>query len=287
MARKVAVMVVHGIGRQTPDFADALSEALQAHYRLECGDDIIVEAAYWAPVLQTEEDKLWARLKSGGSLHYQALRRFLVDFMGDALAYQPVPGDRQVYDDIHSILARTLRKLAVLAGHDAPLVIIAHSLGSVIASNYLYDLQMFPRKDLISDEVRAQMSDTPLERGETLTSLYTLGSPIALWSLRYREFGRPIQVPSPKLGDHYRFLPGEWINLYDADDVIGCPLRPLNDAYAQAVTEDRAINVGGLLESWNPLSHLRYWTDRDVIEPIAASLTSIWRYLNGRVAPEQ
>jgi len=36
------------------------------------------------------------------------------------------------------------------------------------------------------------IGNTPLERGETLTLLYTLGSPIAIWSLRYPDFGVPI-----------------------------------------------------------------------------------------------
>ena len=39
---------------------------------------------------------------------------------------------------------------------------------------------------------------------------------------------------------------------------MGYPLRCLNDAYAEAVTEDKEINDGGLLESWNPLAHYSY-----------------------------
>ncbi len=62
----------------------------------------------------------------------------------------------------------------------------------MITSNFVYDLQTEARRPIISDEVRAQMTGAPLERGETLALLYTMGSPIGLWSLRYKEFGKPI-----------------------------------------------------------------------------------------------
>jgi hypothetical protein len=128
--------------------------------------------------------------------------------------------------------------------------------------------------------VRESMGDTPLERGETLTLLYTLGSPIALWSLRYRDFGKPIQIPSPLLHTHYPQLQGEWVNFYDADDVVGFPLKELNDDYGLVVSADREINVGNIFGSWNPLSHLAYWTDHDVLDPIAKKLVEVWKTVN-------
>jgi hypothetical protein len=106
---------------------------------------------------------------------------------------------------------------------------------------------------------------------------FNLGSPLALWSLRYRDFGKPIQVPSPHLGTHFPKAKGGWINFYDQDDVIGYPLRTINPAYKSAVKEDRAVNVGGLLSSWNPTAHTEYWTDSDVLGPIAEELATLWR----------
>ena len=156
-----------------------------------------------------------------------------------------------------------------------------HSLGTIIASNYLYDLQADPVKHLISDDVRALIHDNPLEQGHTLSLFYTLGSPIALWSLRYREFGRPVTVPSPHLSQYHAEIEGEWVNYYDQDDVVGFPLKSLNAHYAQVVTRDAPVNVGSVIQSWNPLSHLGYWTDRDVVEPIALKLIQVWKAING------
>lgn len=285
MPQKIAVAVVHGVGKQDPQFADDMAQELRERFAKHVGNDasgsqLAISPVYWAPVLQNAEERLWNRMKQGGEMDFTTLRRFLVDFAADAIAYQPTPSDRQVYDGIHMVVAQTLRTLAVEAGDKAPLCVIAHSLGSVIASNYIYDLQVDPIRPIISPPVRQIIGNTPLERGETFTLLYTLGSPIAIWSLRYPEFGVPITVPSPNLADHYPNLTGEWINFYDEDDVIGYPLKTINDSYGRAITVDREINAGGLLSSWNPASHLGYWTDNDVTKPIAESLANTWRTVN-------
>ena len=285
MPQKIAVAIIHGVGKQDPNFADGMAQDLRDRFAKQVGNDdsgsqLAISPVYWAPVLQNAEEKLWDRMKQGGEMDFTTLRHFLVDFAADAIAYQPTPSDRQVYDGIHMVFAQTLRTLAVEAGDKAPLCVIAHSLGSVIASNYIYDLQVDATRRIISDGVRQIIRNTPLERGETLTLFYTLGSPIAIWSLRYPDFGVPITVPSPKLAEHHPNLKGEWVNYYDEDDVIGYPLKTINDAYRGAITADREINAGGLLSSWNPASHLGYWTDNDVTKPIAESLAKTWRAVN-------
>ena len=60
----------------------------------------------------------------------------------------------------------------------------------------------------------------------------------------------------------------KWLNFYDADDVLGYPLRQLSNSYKKLV-KDNHINSGGLLTSWNPLSHNGYWTDNDMTKPAA------------------
>jgi hypothetical protein len=150
----------------------------------------------------------------------------------------------------------------------------------VIASNYLYDLQVEPAKPLISDTVKREMGDSPLDRGETLTLFYTLASPIAIWSLRYHEYGVPIRVPSPHLTDYHPPLRGEWVNFYDKHDVIGYPLKPLNRLYEEVVRADQEVRVGGLLSGWNPLAHFAYWTAATVTEPIAKALAATWLAVN-------
>jgi len=303
---KIAMAVVHGVGKQDPDFHRPLVSRIKERFagKLQglpnCPEhpelELVDEPVYWAPVLHQKESRLWDRVTSGFDLDYVKLRHFMIDFAADAIAYQPLPNHRDIYDQIHVKFARALNRLAKpeAAGVKAPLCVIAHSLGTVIASNYLYDLDHdFQRKskdgeqNCISEEVGNEIGDAPLEKGETLTLFFTMGSPIAIWSLRYERplFGQPIKVPARRLRRHYSKtkypdLEGEWINIFDEDDVIGYPLKALNSHYTKAVTKDLAVNAGGLLSSWNPLSHNSYWKDRDVIRCISDRLVSTWKAVN-------
>ncbi|WAM26580.1 hypothetical protein [Myxococcus sp. NMCA1] len=223
----------------------------------------------------------------GMDLRYPGLRWMLVHFVGDIIAYQTNPADPDVYTGIHRKVAEALGRLRQQAGDTAPLCVIAHSLGSVIASNYFYDLQAqrLAGRDIIEETVRAAQGSSPLERGETLSHFYTLGSPMALWSLRYphAELDQPVQVPAPELAGHHPGLGGRWLNFHDEDDVFAWPLQPLSAAYHAAV-EDRAVRVAGPLFSWTPLVHPFYWSDDAVMRDIGTSLAGAWKQLSSAAA---
>jgi len=277
MPQSVAVAIVHGIGRQTEDFAAGMIRRLRKRVARRLGPDppgaprLFFAPVHWAKVLQDKEDELSIRLSHGGKLGWNRLRTFMVDFAADAIAYQPIPRGRDAYDDVHALFAGRLRELAEQAGPHAPLCVISHSLGTVIASNFFYDLQAHSRqKPLIAQKVLERMSPAPLACGETL----------ALWSMRFAEFGTPLRVPSPKLPEHYPNLAGEWVNFYDRADVIGYPLKGLNEEYRAAVSADRAVRVGSWLRFWNPLSHMEYFEDGNVLEPIADGLARVWSAVN-------
>ncbi|HET9251108.1 MAG TPA: chemotaxis protein [Candidatus Eisenbacteria bacterium] len=281
MPHKLAIAFLHGIGRTEPGYSEPMRSALLRAFASGAGvpetdvtEELVFEEVNWSPALSRPEAELWRRVHEDGPLRYGRLRDFMVHFAGDAIAYQPSPHDRSAYDAIHEVVADSLASLAARAGARAPLCVIAHSLGTVIASNYLYDL-MKRRGSFMGECVRERINGTPLERGETLALLVTMGSPIALWSLRYPRFGEPVRMPC--LERHHPGLHGRWINVYDPDDVIGYPLRGLNAKYRKAVTEDRAVDVGSLLTRWTPLSHTAYWGSRSVAETIADHLAAAWR----------
>lgn len=280
---KIAIAIIHGVGITRPDYATGTIADLKRRFAETTKADpdaaLAFRPVYWAPVLQRPEFELWRRLQQGGRLEYKTLRRFMVNFVADAFAYQPADHKRDQYEAIHAVVARGLRALADIAGRDAPLVVIAHSLGTIVASNFFYDLSR--SRSPLGRRVLAAMHlrRGPLEKGETLTCLFTLGSPLALWSLRYRDFGSPLNVPSPKLATHHRALVrlAGWENYYDPNDILGFPLKKLNPAYGRTVTRDVPVSVGGMLTRWNPLSHRRYLTDKEITAPIAARLAALWQ----------
>lgn len=282
MSHPLAILFVHGIGRTEPGYSAWMQRQVARRFARLTGPGaepgpprLVFEEVNWSASLQSREDGLWARLLPGSPMRYKSLRRFMVDFAADAIAYQPAPTDRTAYDAIHREVAGCLARLSERAGPKAPLCVIAHSLGTVIASNYLYDL-MKSENSFMCSSVRSVMNGTPLEDGETFSLFYTLGSPIALWSLRFPRFGEPLRFPKEALARHHPNIEPAWINLYDPDDVIGYPLRALNSAYGDAVTEDRPVDVGSILTRWNPLSHVGYWNNGGVASAIAESLAETW-----------
>ena len=280
MAKKIGVLVVHGIGQQTDGFAEQLIAAVRDRLGRDA-ESVEFEPALWANVLERDEAKLLEDLRAKNTLDFVGLRRFVVSFLGDAVAYQRVPEGQQktdIYGTIHGIIARHMFVLRERLGTDAPLVVVAHSLGCHIISNYIWDLQ-HPNK------ASAVAPATRFERAETLAGMFTLGCNIALFSLAYNRM-LPITFPSNTVAQSF---PGRsaaeieqatcWLNMFDRDDILGYPLKPLSPEYAATVTEDREVNVGNIVTSWTPLSHNEYWTDRDVVVPITDGLQALLRLL--------
>ena len=289
MTQKIALLLIHGIGKQNENYGHEISYELKKHFSENLkksgvknpAAELVIEAVYWAPAIQKVEDELWKSLKKGGIMDFLNLRRLMLDFAGDSIAYQKCAEDNSVYVNIHSAIAKSIDRLGFIAGERAPLVVIGHSIGTVMISNYIWDLQNHSeRKKLIDDKVLKCIDDTPIEKGETFCKFFTLGSPLALWSLRFKDFGSPILVPSKHCKKYYPGIKGEWINFYDKDDILGYPLKVLNKKYEKMVTMDKEINVGNILSSWNPASHMGYWEDSDVIIPIAESLSKLWLQIN-------
>jgi hypothetical protein len=260
MAAELGIVIVHGIGIEQPDFAHNFIAAM--HERLDdlgiAADTIQWQPAYWADLLNTRERDLWNALARDYDLDWVTIRKFFINLFADAIAYQRVPGDHpDMYRQIHQRMHDHLVQLrAALGQRDTPLVIIAHSLGSVIMSNYIWD-----------EQHGKGLGTTPFARMETLAGFVTFGSPIPLFTLALDDV-ISIAFPPPTLPAPLREH-AKWFNFFDADDVLGYPLKPLSPSYAQAVSADLEINVGNLFTAWTPIAHTAYWTDNDFMAPVA------------------
>src|SRR5262245_4619252 len=266
MASVIGVLVVHGIGIQTDDFAqDFIAEMNGRLIDLQVASDAVIwEAAYWADLLNDREAKLWDDLSRDHDLDWVTVRKFFINFFADAIAYQRkfVASD-DMYGQIHNRIHQHLANLrSNLGDQDKPFVVIAHSLGSVIMSNYIWD-----------EQTNQGLGTNPFERMETLASIVTFGSNIPLFTLALDSV-ESITFPSPTLLAKLKTR-AKWLNFFDADDVLGYPLKPLSPSYNQTVTADLQINAGGLFTSWNPISHTEYWTDNDFTKPVAQLISDL------------
>src|SRR5258708_5822091 len=149
MPIKAAVLVVHGIGSQSEtEFRSEVQDMVdqvQGHFDSTKADpgDLTWLPAYWGDILQPHEDDLWTSLSAKNDMDYGDLRKFIIANLGDATAYQREPGpDPDIYCLIHERIGKNIAELRMQAGGvDAPLIVLAHSLGSYIMSNYIWDQQ--------------------------------------------------------------------------------------------------------------------------------------------------
>ena len=159
-------------------------------------------------------------------------------------------------------IQEALDKAFIEVGKDrsTPIVIVAHSLGAQIISNYLWDAQ----KDLFifKDNSTGDTDHDNFRRLHNLKNLITIGCNIPVFNagIENREC---FCTQHEKL--HEKNL--QWDNFYDPDDILGWPLKDLGPSYS--FIKDHPVNVGNWLTSWNFLSHDYYWTSSKVIKPLA------------------
>ncbi len=277
MDKKLAVVVIHGMGSQVPDYAEPMIEELSSRVAGMGGDpnQLAWKAIYWADIVQPRQTEYLEEARRQGDLHCNRLRSFVVSNLGDASAYQrigphssaePSAGaTTSTYLEIHNRVKASIRDLYLdeLNGADKPMVILAHSLGGHIMSNYIWDRQHANDTTGLSD----------FERMETLAGIVTFGCNLPLFTFAYDPVV-PIRFPGNQLPDNIKER-AKWVNYYDSDDVLAYPLKAINPDYDAVVEADLEINVGNLLTSWNPLSHTGYWTDDDFTIPVAEFIKSL------------
>jgi predicted esterase len=291
--QKIAVLVIHGLGNQETSYAEEFTrpiyQALCKHWAGDPrspADDIVFQPVYWAPLLQWRQNDLLMRFDTHFKLDFMPLRRLFAGYLGDVFAYQPTPKHGDAYDLVHECMAAALAEAAIKVGPEAPLVIVGHSLGGVIAFNHFYELQFGHGCGYsCANAQHWRDSEIPLVRGETLAGLYTIGTPLALWTVRFLDSGEAIRVPAPQFPTHYPGVGGEWINLFDVDDIIAWPLRCVNAHFAAAVTEDREVQAGGMFTGWNPAVHETYARCDAVIDTVVQGIVRLYESVNPRPEP--
>ncbi len=192
----------------------------------------------------------------------QAMRTFMTFFLGDVVAY--------VSDNDNNVRRTVWSQMKGLLAKDTPYSIVAHSLGSVIAFDYVFNL--FDR-GILFRPLRA----TP-EEVETLkkgfVSLFTMGSPGALFMLRQGKLWDP-RIGGEHFDKIVNPLPdaSPWLNFWDKEDIIAYPAAQLfrrNPANQGKMLEDVEVQTGNLVVN----SHIGYWKNADVARRIALALPS-------------
>jgi len=275
---KVALLTIHGMGEQPLDYADDMRRAL-SHRMGSAFVNVDVHSVYYQHLLKPNELDVWNRTRERSVVRYEQLRKFILFGFADAAGLENRKEyDNSVYEQAQMEIARALLAILATRGPDTPIVLLAHSLGCQVMSSFIYDAQKRAGGGAVAAGIwkPGRMADslTPEQRKflqcGTVRTFVTTGCNIPVFvSAHQRMDVKPIIKPNPGF---------TWLNLYDPDDALGWPLQPLEGGY-EALVEDRVVNAGqGILDfmtkSWNPLSHTAYWTDAEIIKPLAAALAS-------------
>jgi hypothetical protein len=278
MAR-VALVTLHGMGVTARDYADELLESLGKRMN-GAFKDVLVQSVYYQNILQDNEERVWGRVEQKGKVHYDELRRFLLFGFGDAAGLENRKEfDNSVYEQAQMQIANALLKVHA-SDPLLPVVFISQSLGCHVLSNYLYDAQKFARGGVVDAGIwkasnpfinALSAGQRNFLKGDTAMAWVSTGCNIPIFVAAHAQGDI---VPIDKPTGQFR-----WLNIYDPDDALGWPLQPLSDKY-EALVEDRAINagqgiIGTFIKSWNPLAHTEYWTDDDVVKPLASILSRL------------
>ena len=270
--KRVAVLVIHGIGGQRADFAEPLIRGVNREVKRLGADAraIAWQPVYWDDLLVPRQQAYLQRALKDGRLNYQRLRQFVVSALGDAGAYRQRPSGTlagtqsgRTYERVHARIQEQLSGLyhGPLSERPLPLVLMAHSFGGHILSNYVWDSQQTPDGKL-----------SAFERMHWLAGFITFGCNIPLFTFAVDK-PVPIRFPATRLPARFKEK-ARWLNFYDPDDVLGWPLKPVSPAYARAVDADIRLQVGGAVSGWTPAAHLLYWRDRRFARHVAEFLTT-------------
>jgi len=185
-----------------------------------------------------------------------------------------------------------------------PLIFIGHSLGCHIISSFAWDLNTIKqwnegriaKEDEEVAKFAAYLKDgSPFRRLDTLAGLVMMGCNMPLFTFtfghkavfpitRSRGEGETPAFPGKALDDKTLSV-ARWLNYYSRNDLLGFPLKPLNDAYAcEPLLSDIEVASEGLLRRlasniFAPIAayraHVGYWTHRKVLRGAAGLIAAI------------
>lgn len=270
MAKSAAIVALHGMGSFTPDPSDVsggliysgeLKERVAGRYgSTKFENNFVWSETYYGDIFDKNQKQFIKRVEK--SFPVGQIRKFVIENLGDpgALGADPQDGNNKVYLPLRKRVAKTFADVQSMLGPKAPVIVLCHSFGGHILSNYVWDSQ---RKG-------ADPADFPMAR--RIACLVTFGCNVPIFTFAYAaEAIRAINFPGVDLTAKHQ-LAKWWRNYFDTDDPLGFPLAPTGKEYAELAAagnlEDSKINAGGIFTGWNPFAHTAYWRDGDISDAV-------------------
>lgn len=305
MVQPVAVVFVHGINTLESGYHAPMQAAIEAALPPRLRDSVAFRAVYWAERVRHRQQQYLDAVGKRKLFKDTGHRRLVIQGLGDAAAYQKTKSFRNsAYYEIQSDVRAVLEDLDQEGPPDRPLVFIGHSLGCHILSSFAWDINSIKHLSaarLASDDEEVGKfaaylrGGSPFRRLDTLAGLVMMGSNMPLFTFTFGP-DRVFPITRSRDEEEQPAFPGKslaaktlsrarWVNYYSRNDLLGYPLKPLNEAYAaEPLLEDIEVASEGALRRLvsyvvPPVAayraHTGYWTNPKVVRGAAALIASI------------
>lgn len=305
MAQPVAIVFVHGIHTFAPGYHAGMQSAIEACLPKRVRDVATFRSVFWAERVRQRQKEYLDEAAKSRLFPVTPYRSLVVQGLGDAAAYQKTKSFRNsCYYEIQSDIRAVLETLDGDGQPNRPLIFIGHSLGCHIVSSFIWDVNTIKNWDDArlaqeGDDIR-EFADylkngSPFRRLDTLAGLVMMGSNMPLFTFTFgpsrilpittsRDPNTPPAFPGRDIDADMRART-RWLNFYSRNDLLGYPLKPLNEAYANEPLLDdiEVASEGMLLRALGYLSqpmvayhaHTGYWNNRRVVRGAADLISSL------------
>lgn len=284
---KHTLVLVHGIsdGEGPYDFKalwSGLAKAYESKHKVEFDKYFAIAPVEWDSATDPGEANIFKAgfeeirnsdknlvhgnfIEVGAALiNTRAWRYFSTFLVGDVIAYID-ESDNKIREFVWSLLKKYLVR------DDAsikPFSFIGHSLGSVIAYDFVFSLMV---RNMIYDFVdKPVLTEEEIKEWQSaFTNLYTLGSPIGLFMMRKRELWQNefAALINPVDSSQVNRV---WLNIWDKEDLVAYPLERIFEQKEGKSLKDVQVDTGRFM----PWAHTEYWGDQETATAIAGSLPS-------------
>lgn len=305
MAQPVAIVFVHGIHTFAPGYHAKMQAAIEARLPKRIRDVATFRSVFWAERVRMRQKEYLDAVSEKGLFPVTPYRSLVVQGLGDAAAYQKTKSVRNsCYYEIQSDVRAVLESLDAENVPNRPLIFVGHSLGCHIISSFIWDVNTIKNWDETrlaqeGDEIREfanyLKNGSPFRRLDTLAGLVMMGSNMPLFTFTFGP-SRILPITTSRDPSDAPAFPGKqldadmrgrarWLNYYSRNDLLGYPLKPLNEAYAmEPLLDDIEVASEGLFMRGvgylsQPLvayrAHTGYWNNRRVIRGTAELISSL------------
>jgi len=272
---KIGILLIHGSGTDHSEKLENFKEKVLKFIRKKGLDTNLLEfeIVNWHPAIQVNQEQLWDNyLDSDVKLGWKVLRKFILFNIADNFVYNNLKNEsNSVYNKIHNKIYESVLNLKSKVPANSPIIIISSSMGTVIALDYIWDRQNTDSSDPLGKD--------SFEKLEFLAGLLMFGSTLPMYAGAYpASTYKCITFPPQNLPGYLNDV-ASWNVYYDKQDVLGYPVKPVNNQYKQQVSIEKKVNIGGLFSFWNPASHLWYWKSKKIQKKVADYIEKVISYL--------